>query len=205
VRPAPPAGGPYGPAGFSARVLRAVVSATNSGVARTVARGPHIGELSPANKHFGQQPSNPRAQVRLLPGPSWLFMGISSCDPGCAELRGAGARPLKTARDRLSTARTGAHPAQQRGTGTSARHSRPELTALGLQQQREICPTWAYSHAATSTATPCGEAASSARVRPDRRWREGPRAVVGHTSLTALADRAYRREEDDADGGAWTT
>jgi hypothetical protein len=54
--------------------VRAVVSATNSGVARTVARGPHIGELFPANRHFGQQPSNPRAEVRLLPGPSRLFM-----------------------------------------------------------------------------------------------------------------------------------
>jgi hypothetical protein len=32
-------------------------------------RGPHIGELFSANRHFGQQPSNPRAQVRLLPGP----------------------------------------------------------------------------------------------------------------------------------------
>jgi hypothetical protein len=49
-------------------------SATNSGVARTVARGPHIGELFPAKRHFGQQPSNPRAEVRLLPGPSPLLM-----------------------------------------------------------------------------------------------------------------------------------
>jgi hypothetical protein len=48
---------------------RTIVSATNSGVARTVARGPHIGELFTANRRFGQQPSNPRAEVRLLPGP----------------------------------------------------------------------------------------------------------------------------------------
>jgi hypothetical protein len=51
------------------RGVRAVDSATNSGVARTVARGPHISELFPANQHFGQQPSNPRAEVRSLPGP----------------------------------------------------------------------------------------------------------------------------------------
>ena len=140
----------------------------------------------PANRLFGQQPSNPRAQVRLLPGPSWLFMGISSCDPGCVELRGAGARPLKTARDRLSTARTGAHPAQQRGTGTSARHSRPELTALGPQQQREICPTWAYSHSATSITTP--------------RWRADLVTAVRRGALAERLAQASRRRARRACG-----
>ena len=62
------------------RGVHAVDSATNSGVARTVARGPHIGELSPANRRFGPQPSNPRAEVRLLPGPfrpAWSVEGGS--------------------------------------------------------------------------------------------------------------------------------
>jgi hypothetical protein len=38
-------------------------------MARTVARGPHIDLFLPANLQFGARASNPRAQVRLLPGP----------------------------------------------------------------------------------------------------------------------------------------
>jgi hypothetical protein len=85
----------------------------DAGMARTLARGPHLILSSPANRPFGQQPSNPRAEVRLLPGPSWLFMP----DPAelrwsCALLRAprrcpfVRSRPLKTARARRALAPT---------------------------------------------------------------------------------------------------
>jgi hypothetical protein len=70
----PGSSSPQGTTRTSVVATCAVVSATNSGVAPTLARSLHIDQLSPANRRFGQQPSNPRAQVRLLPGPSRLFM-----------------------------------------------------------------------------------------------------------------------------------
>jgi hypothetical protein len=42
-------------------------------MARKVARGARVERLSRANQHFGEQPSNPRAEVRLLPGPCSPF------------------------------------------------------------------------------------------------------------------------------------
>jgi hypothetical protein len=70
--------------------------------------------LGPVAQWIERRTSNPRAEVRLLPGPSRLFMRNPVCDAGYMELRGAGPRPLKTARDRLSEARTGAHTADER-------------------------------------------------------------------------------------------
>ena len=73
-------------------------SAANSGMARTVARGPHIGELFPANRHFGQQPSNPRAQVRLLPG-SYRLPLRNPASHACSLRSGAGSRLARRNRE----------------------------------------------------------------------------------------------------------
>jgi hypothetical protein len=153
------------------------VSATNSGVARTVARGPHIGELFPAHRHFGQQPSNPRAEVRLLPGPSRLFMRDPVCDAGYMGLRGVSARPLKTAGDRLSEARTGAQSRRRVEKGLTARHSRPELTALPPQQQRGDLPCASVGQCRDSIAAACGpgyRCSSGQLLRSDRPPTFGP-------------------------------
>src|SRR5918996_2525853 len=47
-------------------------SVYDAGMARTVARGLHGELVSPARREFGTEASNPRAEVRLLPGPSGI-------------------------------------------------------------------------------------------------------------------------------------
>jgi hypothetical protein len=113
----------------------------DAGMAHTLARGLHIEQFSPANRGFDARPSNPRAEVRLLTGPSWLFMRNLVCDAGYMRLRGAGVRPLKSAGDRLSGARTGAHRADEglkrdSPRGTPDRSSQPSL----LSSSADICP-----------------------------------------------------------------
>jgi hypothetical protein len=112
-------------------------------------------------------------------------------DAGHMELRGAGARPLKTARDRVSEVRTGAHRADDELDGSDRKALSIEAQGPRSPAAGDICPAPAYVGAATSTAAPPRradpvtaarraalperaslkrpEAASSARGRSDRR------------------------------------
>jgi hypothetical protein len=143
-------------------------------MARTLARDLRIDQIFPANRHFGQQPSNPRAEVRLLPGPSWLFMRNRVRDAGHMELRGAGVRPLKTAGDRLTAARTGAHRvhslAPERARGTPDASSQPSVPSssaksahVGVSPLRDV-----HRHAAVACGPGDRGSTSSSRCQPER-------------------------------------
>jgi hypothetical protein len=65
---------------------------------------PDIEQFLPANRPFGLRASNPRAEVRSLPGPSRLFMGDRRAAPlvtrvafGSEERSFIRSRPLQTA------------------------------------------------------------------------------------------------------------
>jgi hypothetical protein len=136
-----------------------------------------IEQFLPANRTFVPRASNPRAEVRLLPGPSRLFMRDPVCDAGYMGLRGVSARPLKTAGDRLSEARTGAQSRRRVEKGLTARHSRPELTALPPQQQRGDLPCASVGQCRDSIAAACGpgyRCSSGQLLRSDRPPTFGP-------------------------------
>jgi len=162
-------------------------SARDAGMARAEARGLHIEQSCPANRWFGSRASNPRAEVRLLPGPSCCSCGIherSACDVGCMKVRRGVVRPLKAAGDRLSGARTGAHqthdalPRPPRGRFRKPSHSvwHADLVSASCLTARAL------------TFRPQSERDVDEQVRRPRKWGRSRPALGARRYLGGSSD-----------------
>ena len=205
-----PARQPAEPAGITrtpGAAASAVVSATNSGMAHTLARGLRIDQVFPANQHFCQQPSNPRAEVRLLPGPfrpAWL-----RANPHSSVVRRAG-RYRETPR----TAYTGAYTVSTWSAALAgARIGNVAESYYAARSRRDPSGTCRRSRRPSSASEPAGETALPKRANVAAQCQSafmpsglgglglGPARARGNRGFSPPRGRRRRRPASCRSGG----